>query len=95
MSKIIKIKKGLDIPLLGEAEKILNSAPRSSVYSVCPPDFYGLVPKVLVKEGDRVKAGTPLFFDKYSEKVQFTSPVSGTVADIVRGEKRRIHGGDC
>jgi Na+-transporting NADH:ubiquinone oxidoreductase subunit A len=90
MSKIIKIKKGLDIPLLGEAEKILNSAPRSSVYSVCPPDFYGLVPKVLVKEGDRVKAGTPLFFDKYSEKVQFTSPVSGTVADIVRGEKRRI-----
>jgi Na+-transporting NADH:ubiquinone oxidoreductase subunit A len=90
MSKIIKIKKGLDIPLLGEAEKILNSAPRSRVYSVCPPDFHGLVPKMLVKEGDKVKAGTPLFFDKYNEKILFTSPVSGTVADIVRGEKRRI-----
>jgi Na+-transporting NADH:ubiquinone oxidoreductase subunit A len=90
MSKIIKIKKGLDIPLLGEAEKILNSAPRSGVYSVCPPDFHGLVPKMLIKDGDKVKAGTPLFFNKYNEKVLFTSPVSGTVSDIVRGEKRRI-----
>ncbi len=90
MSKIIKIKKGLDIPLLGEAEKILNSSPRSSVYGVCPPDFYGLTPKMLVKEGDKVKAGTPLFFDKYNEKIIFTSPVSGTFTDLVRGEKRRI-----
>jgi Na+-transporting NADH:ubiquinone oxidoreductase subunit A len=90
MSKIIKIKKGLDIPLLGEAEKILNSSPRSSTYGVCPPDFHGLVPKMIVKEGDRVKAGSPLFFDKYNEKIIFTSPVSGIVKDLVRGEKRRI-----
>lgn len=90
MSKPIKIKKGLNIPLKGEAEKILNSSPRSATYSVCPPDFHGLTPKMLVREGERVKAGTPLFFDKYNEKIIFTSPVSGTFSELVRGEKRRI-----
>ncbi len=90
MSKAIKIKKGLDIPMQGEAEKILNTSPRSAKYSVCPPDFHGLTPKMLVKEGEKVKAGTPLFFDKYNEKIIFTSPVSGTFSDLVRGEKRRI-----
>lgn len=90
MSKIIKIKKGLNIPIMGDAEKILNSAPRSATYGVCPPDFHGLTPKMLVKEGEKVKAGTPLFFDKYNEKIIFTSPVSGVFSDLVRGEKRRI-----
>ncbi|TVQ09012.1 MAG: Na(+)-translocating NADH-quinone reductase subunit A [Bacteroidetes bacterium] len=90
MSKAIKIKQGLDIPMQGEAEKILNTSPRSAKYSVCPPDFHGLTPKMLVKEGEKVKAGTPLFFDKYNEKIIFTSPVSGTFSDLVRGEKRRI-----
>lgn len=90
MSKIIKIKKGLNIPIMGVAEKILNSAPRSATYGVCPPDFHGLTPKMLVKEGEKVKAGTPLFFDKYNEKITFTSPVSGVFSDLVRGEKRRI-----
>ncbi|TVQ85865.1 MAG: Na(+)-translocating NADH-quinone reductase subunit A [Bacteroidetes bacterium] len=90
MSKIIKIKKGLNIPMVGEAEKILNTTPRSSTYSVCPPDFHSLVPKMLIKEGEKVKAGSPLFFDKYNEKIIFTSPVSGVFSDLVRGEKRRI-----
>ncbi len=90
MSKPIKIKKGLDIPMQGEAEKILNTAPRSATYSLCPPDFHSLTPKMLLKEGEKVKAGTPLFFDKYNEKIVFTSPVSGTFSDLVRGEKRRI-----
>ncbi|MFN3555671.1 MAG: Na(+)-translocating NADH-quinone reductase subunit A [Bacteroidales bacterium] len=90
MSKIIKIKKGLNIPLAGEAERILNTAPRSAFYAVCPPDFHGLTPKMLVREGDKVKAGSPLFFDKYNEKILFTSPVSGTFSELVRGEKRRI-----
>ncbi len=90
MSKVIKIKKGLNIPLHGAAEKILNTAPRSARYSLCPTDFHGLTPKMLVKEGDQVKAGTPLFFDKYNEKIIFTSPVSGTFTDLVRGDKRRI-----
>ena len=66
MSKLIPIKKGLDIPLLGDAEKILQSAPRAKHYAVCPTDFHGLIPKMLVKEGDRVLAGQPLFFDKYN-----------------------------
>jgi Na+-transporting NADH:ubiquinone oxidoreductase subunit A len=90
MSKIIKISKGLDIPLEGAAEEILQPAPRSAVYAIKPPDFHGLTPKMLVKEGDKVKVGTPLFFDKYNEKVLFTSPVSGTYVELIRGPKRRI-----
>jgi Na+-transporting NADH:ubiquinone oxidoreductase subunit A len=90
MSKTIKITKGLNIPLKGDAEKTLSTAPRSSKYSVCPTDFHGLTPKMLVKEGDRVKAGTPLFFDKYNERIIYNSPVSGTFSHLVRGDKRRI-----
>jgi Na+-transporting NADH:ubiquinone oxidoreductase subunit A len=90
MSKPIRIKKGLNIPIKGEAEKILNSAPRSAKYCVCPTDFHGLTAKMLVREGEKVKAGTPLFFDKYNEKIIYTSPVSGTFSDLIRGEKRRI-----
>ena len=90
MPKTIKIKKGLDIPLLGSAERILQSAPGADVYAIKPPDFHEFTPKMLVKEGDPVKAGTPLFFDKYNEKILFASPVSGTFQEVVRGEKRRI-----
>lgn len=90
MSRVIKIKNGLNIPLMGDAEKILQSAPRAGYYAVKPPDFHGLIPKMLISEGDSVKAGTPLFFDKYNEKIVFTSPVSGTFTNLVRGEKRRI-----
>jgi len=90
MPKTIKIRKGLNIPLLGSAERILQTAPSADVYAIKPPDFHGLTPKMLVKEGDPVKAGTPLFFDKYNENILFTSPVSGTFQEVVRGEKRRI-----
>lgn len=90
MTKIIKITKGLNIPLQGAAEKQLQQAPRSKVYAVQPPDFHGLIPKMLVKEGDKVQVGTPLFFDKYHEQVVFTSPVSGTFIELIRGAKRRI-----
>lgn len=90
MSKTIKLRKGLNIPLKGEAEKILNTAERSSLYAIKPPDFHGIVPKLLVKEGEKVKAGSPLFYNKYDEKIIFTSPVSGKFKEIVRGEKRKI-----
>jgi Na+-transporting NADH:ubiquinone oxidoreductase subunit A len=90
MSKLIKIKKGLNIPLAGDAEKILQAAPRANTYAVCPPDFHGLTPKMLVREGDTVKAGAPLFFDKYNEEIVFVSPVSGVFSELIRGEKRRI-----
>ncbi|MFI3314230.1 MAG: Na(+)-translocating NADH-quinone reductase subunit A [Rikenellaceae bacterium] len=90
MSKVIRLKKGLDIKLVGSAEKVLNSAPLADVYAVCPTDFFGVTPKLLVQEGANVKAGTALFFDKNNPELIFTSPVSGVVKEIVRGEKRKI-----
>jgi len=90
MSKTISLKKGLDIRLVGEAEKITLDAPRSKYYAVRPTDFHGMTPKMLVKVGETVKAGTIIFHDKYNESIAYASPVSGTIHDIVRGEKRRI-----
>ena len=90
MSKIITLRKGLDINLQGKAEETLAEVPRSSEYAVSPLDFEGVTPKLLVKVGDKVKAGTPLFFNKYNERVLFTSPVSGTVTAVNRGEKRKV-----
>ncbi len=90
MSNIIKLRKGLDIKLQGKAEQSYRVIVPAAQYSLSPLDFEGVTPKMLVKVGDRVKAGTPLFFNKYNERILFTSPVSGTVSAIVRGEKRRI-----
>ncbi len=90
MSKVIKLKKGLDIKLEGEAEKVLVPSNISKTYGVMPTDFEGITPKLLVKVGDKVKAGTAIMFDKYHPEVLFTSPVSGTVKEVVRGEKRKI-----
>ena len=90
MSKIIKLKQGLDIQLIGKAGEKLTRVPVEGRYAVKPTDFHGVTPKLLVKVDDPVKAGTPLFFDKYRPEVVFTSPVSGKVEAIVRGEKRKL-----
>ncbi len=90
MSKVIKIKKGLDIKLVGSAEKELVNLETSNSYAVKPTDFPGLTPKVLTKVGTEVKAGTPLFYDKYNPEIVFSSPISGTLSAINRGERRRI-----
>ena len=90
MSKTIKLSKGLDIHLEGEPAPKLIEACGSDTYAVSPPDFEGVLPKLLVREGDRVKAGSPLFFDKACQQVLFCSPVSGIVAEIRRGEKRKL-----
>lgn len=90
MANAIRIRKGSDIRLKGEAEKTLESSVTSKVYAIKPTDFHGLTPKMVVKEGAQVKAGDPLFFDKYSAEIKYNSPVSGTLKAIVRGEKRRI-----
>ena len=90
MSKDIKLKKGLNINLSGEADKVYANVPSSNLYVVKPTDFHGLTPKLVVKEGDQVMSGTTLFFDKYNEAVKFSSPVSGVVTSIVRGAKRKI-----
>jgi Na+-transporting NADH:ubiquinone oxidoreductase subunit A len=90
MSKAIKIKKGIDIKLIGEAEVKFLTVSAPSSFALKPDDFFGLIPKLSVKEGEEVKAGTPLFYDKANEKVVFVSPVSGEVAEIRRGDKRKI-----
>ena len=90
MSEDIRLKKGLNIQLIGEANKVYATAEAAKTYEVKPTDFHGLTPKLTIKVGDKVKAGSVIFFDKYNEKVKFCSPVSGEITDIVRGEKRRI-----
>jgi len=90
MSNDIKIKKGLNIKLKGEAEKAKENAILSNFYSVRPEDFHSVIPKLISKVGTKVKAGEPIFYDKSNENVKFVSPVSGEVIEIARGEKRRI-----
>lgn len=90
MSKDIKIKKGLDLKLKGEAEKNISNCPRSKAYAINPLDFHGLTPKMVLKEGAAVKAGEVIFYSKHDESVKFVSPVSGTIQEIKRGEKRVI-----
>ena len=90
MSKIIKLRKGLDINLQGQAAESLVEVPMAKEYAVSPLDYENVTPKLLVKVGDKVKAGTPLFFDKNNTRVLYCSPVSGTVSAVNRGEKRKI-----
>lgn len=90
MSKTVRLKKGLDIKLLGEADKIKVDLDAPSTVALKPTDFHGLVPKMVVKEGGKVKIGSVVFYDKYNEAIKFVSPVSGEVVEIVRGAKRKI-----
>jgi len=86
----IKIKKGLDLPLKGAPEKNIIELQNVSLYAIKPDDFKNLTPKTHVKEGEKVIAGDAIFFDKYNEKIAFTSPVSGILKEIKRGERRKI-----
>ena len=90
MSKTVKLRKGLDIRLVGVANKVKTDVPMPKTVAIKPTDFHGLTPKMLVKEGEPVKAGQSIFQDKYQEVIKYASPVNGTVKSIVRGEKRRI-----
>ncbi|HBK83087.1 MAG TPA: NADH:ubiquinone reductase (Na(+)-transporting) subunit A [Flavobacterium sp.] len=90
MSKDIRIKKGLDLKLKGEAEKVVSDVARSKVYAISPSDFHGVIPKMTVKEGAKIKAGEVIFYSKNDESVKFVSPVSGIIQEIIRGEKRVI-----
>ena len=90
MSKSVKIRKGANIKLDGVAEKSTTETSMPSSFAIKPTDFHGLVPKLLLKEGAEVKAGTPIFYDKSDERIKYVSPVSGEIAEIVRGAKRRI-----
>ncbi len=90
MSEVIKIKRGVDIKLVGETDKEFAPEIRVETVAIKPDDFHGARFKLAVKEGDEVKAGSPLLYSKDDEAVKLTSPVSGEVAQIVRGAKRRI-----
>ena len=90
MIKHIQLNKGLDIPVKGAAELKIEKNIISEVVSVKPVNFKNLTPKLLVREGDEVKAGSILFVDKYRPEIGFASPVSGTVESVVRGEKRKL-----
>jgi len=92
MPSVIRLKKGLDIRLQGKAEKILMPEIPVSRYCVMTGDFPGLIPKLEVKEGDVVSAGTTLFHDKRRPEIKYASPVSGKVIEVVRGDKRVILG---
>ena len=90
MSNNIYLKKGLNIPITGVAAQTTKKVIVPDVVTIKPTDFRGLVPKLLVREGDKVLAGTPVLADKMSQNILFASPVSGVVAEVVRGEKRKL-----
>ena len=91
MGKFIRLKKGFDINLAGKASLKLAQTEQPETFAIKPTDFYGIyMPKVVVNEGDIVKAGSPLFHDKKNENIIFTSPVSGEVVEIKRGERRKL-----
>lgn len=91
MGKFIRLKKGFTINLAGKAAPKVVETEQPETFVIKPTDFYGTyMPKPVVKEGDTVKAGTPLFHDKKHEQVLYTAPVSGEIVEIKRGEKRKL-----
>ncbi|MFT4598609.1 MAG: Na+-transporting NADH:ubiquinone oxidoreductase subunit A [Bacteroidia bacterium] len=90
MGQNIKIKRGMDIKLEGAPSLDVHQANSPATFAVKPTDFKGLVPKMHVKQGDEVQAGDCLFADKKNDKICFTAPVSGEIAEVVRGDRRAI-----
>lgn len=91
MGKFIRLRKGFNINLSGSPSPKVSELEFAETYSIKPTDFHGIyMPKPLVNVGDAVKAGTPLFVDKKHDNVNYASPVSGEVVEIVRGEKRAL-----
>lgn len=90
MANTIKISKGLDIKIDGKAIEKISKIQPSRVIEIIPDHFHGITPKVTVKEGEAIKAGTPLFYNKNYESMKFVSPVSGSIREIKRGERRKV-----
>ncbi|OYX22781.1 MAG: NADH:ubiquinone reductase (Na(+)-transporting) subunit A [Algoriphagus sp. 32-45-6] len=91
MSKIVKLKKGFDLKLAGKAPQEILTLPAAQTFAIKPTDFPGIQrPKVLVNEGDTVKAGTPILIDKAMDQVIYAAPVSGEIVEVKRGEKRKL-----
>ncbi len=90
MANLVKLRKGLDINLKGKPAREMLDVKPSAVYALCPDDFTGVTPKVVVKEEQMVKAGEALFIDKNHPEVKFVSPVSGKVTLVERGARRKV-----
>ena len=87
---MIEIKKGLDIPISGSSEHKITDFKKPRSVALIGSDYHGLKPAMLVKEGDEVKIGQPLFEDKANLGVLFTSPAGGVIESINRGERRAL-----
>ena len=88
---LIKLKRGFDLNLKGQIKQ--ESVADETVaqrYAVIPDDFAGVIPRMDKKPGEHVAAGDVLYHDKNYEKIKVTSPVSGTLAEVVRGDRRKI-----
>ena len=90
MANVITIKKGLDINLKGKAPEVMLNSGKSATYAIVPDYYSGITPKVVVRPGDKVKAGSALMIDKNRPEIKFVSPISGEVAAVNRGEKRKV-----
>ncbi len=90
MANVIKLRKGLDIQLQGKAAESRIVLSPNGRFALVPDDFEGMTPKVVVREGDYVKAGDALFINKVYPEVKFASPVSGVVTAVERGERRKV-----
>lgn len=85
---MIKIKKGLDLPLRGAPEQRIEDGPKVRSVAVLGPDYIGMKPTMEVKVGDRVRTGQLLFTDKKNAGVRYTAPATGIISAINRGERR-------
>jgi Na+-transporting NADH:ubiquinone oxidoreductase subunit A len=85
---MIKIRKGLDLPIAGVPEQQIYDGPAIPQVALLGEEYVGMRPSMLVKEGDSVLKGQALFEDKRNPGVMYTAPASGTVAAINRGERR-------
>lgn len=90
MANLIKTRRGLDIPVAGKAVEMMGVSDLPKLFAIIPDNYHGITPKMLVKEGEAVKAGTPVFYDKRYNAVNFVSPVSGILKAVNRGERRKI-----
>ena len=87
---MIQIKKGLDLPIQGNPKNVISESPRVTSCGILGPDYIGMKPTMLVKEGDQVLGGEALFEDKKNPGNFFTAPTSGIVTAVNRGEQRRL-----
>ena len=88
--KSIKLKQGLNIQMSGAAEGKLSATITPTVVKIVPDHYEGIKPKVAVKEGDAVKIGTPVVFDKIHPELKIVSPICGIVKEVARGERRKL-----